>query len=67
MNPLDGATVDKEVGSGLYQYFLKVVPTTYIPKSGHTIVSNQYSTTKHYQTLAADDVQHLPGMVSREA
>ena len=34
-NPLDGVTkiVDPEVGTGLYQYFLKVIPTVYMEGS----------------------------------
>ncbi|KAL4333583.1 hypothetical protein GQ457_07G023460 [Hibiscus cannabinus] len=34
---------------GLYQYFIKVVPTMYSDVSGHTIQSNQFSVTEHYK------------------
>ena len=42
--------VDK---SGLYQYYIKVVPTTYNSLSGDVIDSNQYSVTDHFKPLDA--------------
>ncbi|MED6217229.1 hypothetical protein PIB30_015789 [Stylosanthes scabra] len=52
VNPLD----DDEVkwvqgpihGHGIYQYFIKVVPTIYEDVRGRVIYSNQYSVTEHF-------------------
>ena len=45
-NPLDGVKVRQELSqadnSGLYQYFLKVVPTSYANLRNNTIYSNQF-------------------------
>ncbi|PKA65118.1 Protein disulfide-isomerase 5-4 [Apostasia shenzhenica] len=47
--PLDGAEW-KELGlSGIYQYFIKVVPTIYKDITGRKIHSNQFSVTEHYR------------------
>ncbi|RYR59527.1 hypothetical protein Ahy_A05g025420 [Arachis hypogaea] len=35
-------------GHGIYQYFIKVVPTIYEYVTGHVIYSNQYSVTEHF-------------------
>ena len=43
-----------------YQYFLHVVPTTYIPPRGKPLGTNQYSVT-HY-TRQADHGQGTPGI-----
>ncbi|EPS57385.1 hypothetical protein M569_17433, partial [Genlisea aurea] len=41
VNPLDGVQWVQEKPNGVYQYFLKVVPTVYTGVRGHTIHSNQ--------------------------
>ncbi|RZC49300.1 hypothetical protein C5167_017719 [Papaver somniferum] len=46
MNPLDGVQWMQEVPNGMYQYFIKVVPTVYTDISGHTIQSNQVTFTE---------------------
>ena len=49
----------------MYQYFVKIVPTTYTNLDGRITRSNQYSVTKHEKqvstTIAAGD-QGLPGV-----
>ncbi|KAE8715423.1 GDSL esterase/lipase [Hibiscus syriacus] len=49
MNPLDGVQWMQKEPIGMYQYFIKVVPTMYSDVSGHTIESNQFSVTEHYK------------------
>lgn len=34
---------------GMYQYFLKVVPTVYVDRANKTLASNQYSVTEHFR------------------
>ncbi|KAK8677914.1 hypothetical protein V6N13_143433 [Hibiscus sabdariffa] len=49
VNPLDGVQWMQKQQIGMYQYFIKVVPTVYSDVSGHTIQSNQFSVTEHYK------------------
>ena len=50
INPLDGATAVLRNGSGVFQYFAKVVPTTYIYDDGKKIESCQYSVTDQFKS-----------------
>ncbi|XP_077990177.1 endoplasmic reticulum-Golgi intermediate compartment protein 3-like [Glandiceps talaboti] len=66
-NPLDNTKVIADKGSKMYQYFVKIVPTTYTKISGRTTRSNQFSCTKHEKavstSLAASSGEHgLPGV-----
>ncbi|XP_074563977.1 uncharacterized protein LOC141820550 [Curcuma longa] len=49
VNPLDGAQWNQGGSSGMYQYFIKVVPTIYQDMRGHKIQSNQFSVTDHFR------------------
>lgn len=49
VNPLNGAQWMQERGSGIYQYFIKVVPTVYTDIRGRKIHSNQFSVTEHFR------------------
>ncbi|KAJ6808690.1 endoplasmic reticulum-Golgi intermediate compartment protein 3-like [Iris pallida] len=49
VNPLDGAHWTQQTKSGIYQYFIKVVPTIYTDIRGHKIHSNQFSVTEHFR------------------
>ncbi|KAJ0975406.1 hypothetical protein J5N97_017371 [Dioscorea zingiberensis] len=49
LNPLDSAQWTQKTSSGIYQYFIKVVPTIYIDIRGQKIHSNQFSVTEHFQ------------------
>ncbi|KAG0479136.1 hypothetical protein HPP92_013855 [Vanilla planifolia] len=49
VNPLDGAEWKEPAVSGIYQYFIKVVPTIYTNIRGQKIHSNQFSVTEHYR------------------
>ncbi|KAM1030475.1 hypothetical protein EV1_033968 [Malus domestica] len=61
-NPLDGVQWTQERPSGVYQYFIKVVPTIYTNIIGRTIFSNQYSVTEHYKSSELGHSQMLPGV-----
>ncbi|MBA0566418.1 hypothetical protein Golob_011239 [Gossypium lobatum] len=62
VNPLDSVHWTQEQPSGMYQYFLKVVPTVYTDVSGHTIQSNQFSVTEHFKGAEVGRLQSLPGV-----
>ncbi|KAG5544302.1 hypothetical protein RHGRI_016898 [Rhododendron griersonianum] len=62
MNPLDGVQWTQETPSGMYQYFVKVVPTVYTDVSGHIIQSNQFSVTEHFRSGQVGQLQSLPGV-----
>ncbi|KAI3755284.1 hypothetical protein L1987_55080 [Smallanthus sonchifolius] len=49
INPLDGVHWFQKNPNGMYQYFIKVVPTVYTPLRGTVIRSNQFSVTEHYK------------------
>ncbi|KAI3675853.1 hypothetical protein L1987_85449 [Smallanthus sonchifolius] len=61
VNPLDGVHWFQENPNGMYQYFLKVVPTIYTSIRGYTIQSNQFSVTEHYKTPEVGR-RNLPGV-----
>ncbi|XP_026434448.1 endoplasmic reticulum-Golgi intermediate compartment protein 3-like [Papaver somniferum] len=62
VNPLDGVQWMQEVPNGMYQYFIKVVPTVYTDISGHTIQSNQFSVTEHFRGAAYGQSRSIPGV-----
>lgn len=51
INPLDRSEniLPGSTGSGLYRYYIKVVPTTYHTYDGQLIQTNQYSVTQHFK------------------
>ena len=65
-NPMDGLvrTVDKDIGTGLFQYFIKVVPTSYTDAFGFTINTNTYTMTERFRPLAIGNpgAAVLPGV-----
>ncbi|CAI5954467.1 unnamed protein product [Closterium sp. NIES-65] len=62
VNPLDTTQWVQEGESGMYQYFVKVVPTMYTDSHNHTIASNQFSVTEHFRPAPSHDQQSLPGV-----
>ncbi|XP_021740172.1 endoplasmic reticulum-Golgi intermediate compartment protein 3-like isoform X2 [Chenopodium quinoa] len=62
VNPLDGVTWTHNTPNGMYQYFLKVVPTVYTDVNGHAINSNQFSVTEHFKSASAGHFSTLPGV-----
>ena len=49
VNPLDRVQWTQQSSSGMYQYFIKVVPTVYTDIRGHQIQTNQFSVTEHFR------------------
>lgn len=62
VNPLDGVQWVQETPGGMYQYFIKVVPTVYTDIRGRTIQSNQFSVTEHFKDAELSRSQSLPGV-----
>ena len=48
---MDNVTKALESGSGMFQYFVKIVPTTYESLSGAVINTNQFSVTEHFKPV----------------
>lgn len=64
VNPLDGVTKENDrniEGAGMYQYFIKVVPTTYEHYSGSVLNTNQFSVTEHFKPISGGS-HGLPGV-----
>jgi hypothetical protein len=62
VNPLDGVQWNQGKQSGVYQYFIKVVPSIYTDVHQNTIQSNQFSVTEHFQNMEAGRMQSPPGV-----
>jgi hypothetical protein len=62
INPLDGVEKTSDVGSAMYQYFVKIVPTIYESLDGTVINTNQFSVTEHTRMLPPGDKTGLPGL-----
>lgn len=67
-NPLDGVFINQttsaasQAATGMWQYFLKVVPTIYSDVRNNTIYSNQYSVTEHFKRAEIQQGQNMPGV-----
>ena len=61
-NPLDGTSKFLMAGTGMYQYYAKVVPTDYVYRDGTTTETNQYSVTDHYRKIVSSRARGLPGI-----
>jgi len=60
---LDNQTRTVEDGHGMYQYYMKVVPTTYTYLHGkENIESNQFSVTEHLRHVNPGSGRGLPGV-----
>jgi len=65
VNPLDNVTKasdNPEHAIAMYQYFVKVVPTTYESLNGNVLNTNQYSVTEHFKPLKGENAHGLPGV-----
>lgn len=62
VNPLDGAQWMQHSSYGMYQYFIKVVPTVYTDINEHIILSNQFSVTEHFRSSESGRIQAVPGV-----
>ncbi|KAJ1461961.1 endoplasmic reticulum vesicle transporter-domain-containing protein [Pelagophyceae sp. CCMP2097] len=59
---LDGQTRSVTDGRSMHQYYLKVVPTTYVPLSGPATPHSQYSVTEHQRAVSPGAGRGLPGV-----
>jgi len=59
---LDGQSRVVEDMHGMYQYYLKLVPTTYRPSLLKKTVTHQYSVTEHMRHVSAGSGRGLPGV-----
>lgn len=64
VNPLDGHTkvLEPEQGNGMFQYYVKVVPTDFVSRSGVVYNTNQYSVTEHFRGVSVERGTGLPGV-----
>lgn len=62
VNPLDGAQRIQVAPTGMYQYFIKVVPTVYKDIHGKKIQTNQFSVTEHFRPVEFGMNRALPGV-----
>lgn len=64
VNPLDKHTkvLEPGQGNGMFQYYVKVVPTDYISKNGVVYNTNQYSVTEHFRSVSIERGSGLPGV-----
>jgi len=62
VNPLDNTIRQSELTHGMYQYFLKVVPTEYKNLQGELVSTNQFSVTEHFKSVGNDGAHGLPGI-----
>lgn len=62
VNPLDGAQRIQMTPTGMYQYFIKVVPTMYKDIRGYKIQTNQFSVTEHFRPVEVGMSRNLPGV-----
>ncbi|KAJ7361908.1 Endoplasmic reticulum-Golgi intermediate compartment protein 3 [Desmophyllum pertusum] len=61
--PLDDTFVSAEDAGSMYQYFVKIVPTTYRKLNGEVVKTNQFSVTKHKRVIRQVSGEHgLPGV-----
>ncbi|KAK9814049.1 hypothetical protein WJX73_010584 [Symbiochloris irregularis] len=61
INPLDGTHRIVTEKTGIFKYFLKIVPTEYIKLGGHKLQTNQYSVTE-YDSPAHPEQLQLPSV-----
>eukprot|EP00743_Colponemidia_sp_Colp-15_P007181 GILK01007755.1.p1 GENE.GILK01007755.1~~GILK01007755.1.p1 ORF type:complete len:396 (+),score=64.06 GILK01007755.1:57-1244(+) len=66
-NPLDGTAKYLGQGTGVYQYFIKLVPTEYTNSRGKTTMTNQFSVTEQFRKIdfksgMVDAAHALPGV-----
>merc|ERR1711953_497307 len=52
LNPLDDTLAVAEKGAMMFQYYVKIVPTTYTQPDGSFFPSNQFSVTRHSKVVS---------------
>jgi len=66
IHPLDNRTAIAQEAGGMWMYYTKVVPTSYLDISGNELSTNQFSVTQHHRKTLIDQPQQghigLPGV-----
>ena len=62
IHPLDGLEVVALNPQSAFNYYLKIVPTTYVSLNGSKVKTNQFSVTRHERVAAGGSASNLPGM-----
>ncbi|XP_076633361.1 endoplasmic reticulum-Golgi intermediate compartment protein 3 [Colletes latitarsis] len=62
-NPMDDTTVVAMEGAMTFYHYIKIVPTTYVRADGSTLLTNQFSVTRHSRQLSLfSDESGMPGI-----
>ncbi|CAK9828500.1 Endoplasmic reticulum-Golgi intermediate compartment protein 3 [Anthophora retusa] len=51
-NPMDDTTVVAMEGAMMFYHYIKIVPTTYVRADGSTLLTNQFSVTRHARQVS---------------
>ncbi|XP_076764323.1 endoplasmic reticulum-Golgi intermediate compartment protein 3 [Xylocopa sonorina] len=51
-NPMDDTTVVATEGAMMFYHYIKIVPTTYVRADGSTLLTNQFSVTRHARQVS---------------
>ncbi|KAG8226870.1 hypothetical protein J437_LFUL006579 [Ladona fulva] len=51
-NPIDGVEGIAHEGATMFQYYIKIVPTTYVRRDGAVLQTNQFSVTRHQKVIS---------------
>ncbi|XP_011162403.1 endoplasmic reticulum-Golgi intermediate compartment protein 3 isoform X1 [Solenopsis invicta] len=51
-NPMDDTTVVAMEGAMMFYHYIKIVPTTYVRADGSTLLTNQFSVTRHAKQVS---------------
>jgi Endoplasmic reticulum vesicle transporter len=65
-NPMDAIDriVDDKIGTGLFQYFIKVIPTTFKDSFNFVTRTNQFTVTEKFRPLKTMDEHGQESMVA---
>lgn len=63
-HPLDGMLEEGDASgkSQMFNYYLKIIPTTYVKQDGTTITTNQFSVTRYKKIISAGRERGMPGL-----
>ncbi|KAI8148164.1 endoplasmic reticulum vesicle transporter-domain-containing protein [Fennellomyces sp. T-0311] len=63
VNPLDNSVEVAEAHFEIFQYFLSIVPTTYVTRRGDVTLTNQYAVTDSHKAVPDDQaISVVPGI-----
>ncbi|CAG8660664.1 2159_t:CDS:2, partial [Paraglomus brasilianum] len=62
INPLDDSVEITEKSATIFNYFVSVVPTTYVDNSGRKLLTNQYAVTDYSKEITLSGTEGVPGI-----